>query len=170
MSKIKKNNFNKIRFFLFTHSYPGKTISFFLKQKYRSKKLLKVLKRFSNILDFNYKQLKQFVIFDIKPQCPNKRIPKELIVYLEIERELSKLKEEKLDKYSTAKEDYQRQLLYPAFERAAGNSLGKIKDDHEFSEKLGIRINEYGNIYYKVACKYKLPTIRIVPFLLRLIS
>lgn len=132
--------------------------------------MLKVLKRLSGVLDFNYKQLSQFVVFDIKLQCPYKRVPKKLRMYLDIECELLKLKEEKLDEYSTVKEDYQRQLLYPAFERAAGNSLGKIKDDHEFNTKLIIRISEYGNIYYKVVYKYKLPTIRIVPFLLRLIN
>lgn len=165
-----RSKYKNIRFFLFTHSYPGKSISAFMSQKYKSKKMPKVLKRFSDILDFNYKQLEQFVVSGIELQCPYKRIPKEQKVYLEIERELLKLKEEKSDKYSTAKEDYQRQLLYPAFERAAGNSLGKIKDDHEFSTRLSVRINEYGNIYYKVAYRYKLPTIRIVPFLLRLIS
>lgn len=162
--------YERIRFFLFTHSYAGKNISLFLKNKYKSKKLLKVTKRLSGILDFNFNQLNQFVIFDIKPQCSYKRVPKELKVYLEIEQELSKIKEEKLDEYSTALEDYQRQLLYPALERAAGNSLEKIGNDKEFDIKIIERINEYGNIYYKVAYKYKLPTIRIVPFLLRLIN
>jgi len=112
----------------------------------------------------------RFFIFDIKPKCPLKRISSLLKIYLEIEKELRNVVDEKLDEYSTAKEDYQRQLLLPAIERAAGNSLRKIEDDRKFEIKLGERIKEYGNIYYKVAYKYKLPTMRIVPFLLRLIT
>lgn len=165
-----KSKYESTRFFLFTHSYSGKTISLFLKKKYRSKKLSIVIKRLSGILNFNFKQLSQFIVFDIKPRFFYKKVPKKLKVYLEIEAELSKIKEEKLDEYSTALEDYQRQLLFPAFERAAGNLLEIIENDKEFDTKLNERINEYGNIYYKVAYKYKLPTIRTVPFLLRLIN
>lgn len=68
------------------------------------------------------------------------------------------------------KEDYHNQLLSPAIERVAGNSLTKIDDDKEFETRLTDQINRYTSVYYKVAYKYKLPTIRIVPFLLRLIS
>lgn len=165
-----KEKYESIRFFLFAHSYPAKTISVILKKKYKRRKLIKVLRCFSGILNFGYKQLEEYIISDKKIKCPYKRISKDVKVYLEIESELIKLREEKIDESSTAKEDYQRQLLYPAFERAAGNSLGKVKDDSEFNEKLFSRISEYGNIYYEIAYRYKLPTIRIVPFLLRLIS
>lgn len=47
-------------------------------------------------------------------------------MYLEVEKELSKLSEEKLDEYSTALEDHQRQLLYPVIERAVENMLNEI--------------------------------------------
>lgn len=165
-----RSKYESIRFFLFCNSYSGETIASFLRKRYKNKKLLKVVKRLSQILNFSCERLESFVLQETKPTCPYQRVPSDLKIYLEIEKELIILIEEKLDEYSTAKEDYQRQLLFPAFERAAGNSLGKIKDDYEFSIKLGVRINEYGNIYYKVAYKYKLPTIRIVPFLLRLIN
>ena len=81
-----------------------------------------------------------------------------------------KLSEEKLDEYSTAIEDYQGQLLSPAIERAVGNFLADVKNDRHFQklfeEKLGSA--HYG--YYNVAYKYGLPTMRIVPFILRLIE
>lgn len=162
-------NYEEVRFFLFANSYSGNKIASHLKSGYKRSKLLKVGKSLSIVLRFKYKKVTDFVLFDIKPKCPYQRLPKFLRIYLEVEKELLKLSEEKLDEYSTASEDYKRQLLFPAVERAAGNSLGKIKDDHEFDTRLGTQINEYRNIYYKIAYEYRLPTIRIVPFILRLI-
>jgi len=75
-----------------------------------------------------------------------------------------------LDEYSTANQDYQHQLLYPAIERAAGNLLTDAVSDRKFQELLIEKIKEYTSTYYKVAYKFKLPTIRIIPFLIRLIS
>lgn len=168
--------YESVRFFLFTHSYSSQLISEYFKKKFKNKNLLKnrklakEIKHLSCVLSFSNKSLMGFYIFGLKQKCPLKRVSSKIKIYLEIEKELAKIVEEKLDSYSTAKEDYQRQLLSPAIERAAGNSLGKIEDDSEFDAKLDGTVSEYRNIYYKVAYKYKLPTIRIVPFLVRLIN
>lgn len=98
------------------------------------------------------------------------RIPYNLRIYLETEKELTKLVEERLDEYSTAKEDYQNQLLYPAIERAVGNLLADVDNDSEFQGLFDEKTKSATYIYYKVAYKYKLSTIRIVPFILRLIG
>ncbi len=90
-------------------------------------------------------------------------------IYLEIESELSKLAEEKLDEYSTALEDYQRQLLYPAIERAVGNLLGNIEDDNKFERLSEEKFRSAIYTYYKVARKYGLPIMRNLPFLFSII-
>lgn len=163
-------NYNKVRFFLFCNSYSGKKIATCLKGNYKGRNLTKVIKRFSVVLGFKHTQTGNYILIDIKPKSPYRRFPYSLKTYLEIEKELTLLTEEKLDEYSTAKEDYQRRLLSPAIERAAGNSLINVKNDQKFNKKLKEKIKRYTNIYYKVAYKYKLPTIRIVSFLLRLIG
>ena len=142
----------------------------YLKQKPEGNKLTYEIKRLSDILDFKEKQIIDYVLSDIKPDSPYKRLPYLLKIYLETEKELSKLSEEKLDEYSTALEDYQRQLLYPAIERAVGNLIEYTGDDNKFDKLLNEKLKSAIHIYYKVAYRYKLPTIRIVPFILRLIS
>lgn len=164
--KIRK----KIRFFLFTNSYSGRRISLYLKGKFGGKKLARAIKRLSDILEFEYKQTVEYVVFDAKPTCPYKRLTSHLRMYLEIEKELSKLSEEKLDEYSTALEDYQRQLLYPAIERAIGNLLDEIEDDSKFQTLLEERFKNAIYVYYKVVRKFGLPTMRNIPFILSIIS
>jgi len=159
-----------MRFFLFANSYSGKKISSCLKEALEGEKLTKAIKRLANVLDFKYRQIADYVIFDLRPISPYQRLPAHLKIYLEIEKELAKLSEEKMDEYSTALEDYQRQLLYPAIERAVGNFLENIEDDKRFQKLLETEIKSATNIYYRVAYKYKLPTIRTVPFILRIIS
>jgi len=154
---------------LFANSYSGKIIAAFIEEKCKKKRLNQVIKRLSLVLDFNPKQVKELIIFDLNPNSPYKRLPNKLKIYLEVEKELSNLVEEKLDEYSTALEDYQRQLLAPAIERAAGN-LMKDVDDKNFDKILELQIRKYTYIYYKTAYEYKLPTLRIVPFIIRLIS
>lgn len=160
----------KARFFLFANSYSAKKISIYLKVKFGGKKLTKAIKRLSVILEFGYKQTTDFIILDSKPKCPYKRLPNSLRIYLEIENELMKLSEEKLDEYSTASEDYQRQLLCPAIERAVGNLLENINDDTKFQRLMEEKFKSSFRIYYKVAYKYGLPTMRVVPFVLRLLG
>jgi len=163
-------NYESVRFFLFANSYSGKIIVSLLREGYQNKKLLKRAKRLSQVLDFSYEQLRSFILRQSEPTCPYQRVPSDLRIYLEIEKELAKLIEEKLDEYSTAKEDYQRKLLSPAFERAAGNLIQDLDDDRKFQEALELRIQKYAYVYYKIAYKYKLPTMRVVPFILRIIS
>lgn len=162
-------NYDQIRFFLFVNSYSGKKISSRLKEELEGEKLTGVIKRLANVLDFKYHQIADFVIFGLRPIPPYHRLPTSLKIYLEIEKELVKLSGEKLDEYSTALEDYQRQLLYPAIERAVGNFLENIEDDKKFQKLLEEEIKSATNTYYKVAYKYKLPTLRIVPFIMRII-
>ena len=157
-------NYEKVRFFLFANSFSGNKIATILRQKYKGKKLVKVIKKLSNVLDFEYKQARDLVLFNIEPDSPYKRLPSSIKIYLEIESELSKLSGEKLDQYSTAAEDYQKQLLYPAIERACGNLMKDIDCDIEFQKLLEEKFRIATHVYYKVAYKYRLPTIRVVPF------
>lgn len=122
------------------------------------------------MLGFQQKQITDFVLFDIKPKCPYRKMPKSIRAYLEIEKELLKLSEEKLDEYSMALEDYQGQLLSPAIERAVGNFLVDVKNDVRFQKLFEANLGSSHYDYYKVAHKYGLPTMRIVPFILRLID
>jgi len=73
-------------------------------------------------------------------------------------------------KESYVTEEYEYALLSPAIERVVGNSLTNIKDDDKFETKLIERKRVYTQWYYAVACKYRLPTLRIIPFLSRLIK
>lgn len=161
--------YQEVRHYLFANSYSGRRIILYLKTKCKKKRLSQGIKRLAIVLDFNFRKLERLVNDDLIPTCPYKRLPNKLKIYLEIEKELSALVEEKLDEYSTALEDYRGQLLAPAIERAAGNLMKDI-DDREFDKTLELKIRKYHYIYYRTAYKYKLPTLRIVPFILRLIS
>ncbi len=165
-----KKNYEHIRFFLFINSYSVQKICLYSKELFNDEESIITIERLDSVLNLNCGQHLKSVVFDIKPKSPYQRFPARLKIYLEIEKELEKLKEEKLDEYSTAREDYQHQFLYPAIERATGKSLADISSDRKFQQKLGEKIREYTHAYYKVAYKYKLPTIRIIPFLIRLIS
>lgn len=111
-------NYKEVKFFLFTNSYSGKKILMYLRGRFSGKKLTGAIRRLSVVLGFGYKQTTDFIIFGTKSTSPYKRLPNSLRIYLEIEKELSILSEEKLDEYSTALEDYQRQLLSPAIEKS----------------------------------------------------
>jgi hypothetical protein len=163
-------SYEETKFFLFANSYSGRKISVYLRGKFGSKKLVKAIERLSVILEFEYKLTADFIVFDTKPVCPYRKLPYSLKIYLEIENELMKLSEEKLDEYSTALEDYQRQLLYPAIERAIGNLLENVEDDDKFQRLSEERFKSAIYIYYKVVRKYGLPTMRNIPFILSIIS
>lgn len=66
--------------------------------------------------------------------------------------------------------DYDKAIMEPAIERVAGNHLKNIKDDKVFDAQLEELQRKYQNWYYTTAYKYKLPTSRIIPFILRLIN
>lgn len=166
---MRQKRYQEIRFYLFAKSYSGERVVSYLKTEHKKKKLSQGIKRLAIVLDFNFRKLERFINDDLIPTCPYKRLPNRLKIYLEIEKELSVLVEEKLDEYSTALEDYQRQLLAPAIERAAGNLIEDI-DDREFDRIIEQQIRKYTYIYYRTTYKYKLPTLRIVPFIIRLIA
>jgi len=166
---VSKNR-KQIRLYLFTHSYSGEKIVFSLKHKYKGKKLTNIIDRLSVILNFNNDDFTDYVMFDKRPNLPYRRVPKALQLYLEIEKELIKISEEKLDEYSTTTEDYQGQLLCPAIERAVGNFLTDVKNDNRFQMLMEENLKSAYYTYYKVVDKYKLPTMRTIPFLLRIIS
>lgn len=90
--------------------------------------------------------------------------------YLAIENEIIILKIERQDKESIIHEDYERAILSPAIERATGNSLKNIKDDFVFEKQLEELRTRYQRWYYEIAHLYKLPTLGILPFILRLIT
>jgi len=164
--------YNTERYFLFTHSYSGKAIAEHITKRCKddAARFEKEAHLLAKVLRFRHADLKKFILYPITPDVSIKIMRHDFLAFLELERELECIASEKLDEYSTAKEDYQRQMLTPAIERAARNALAEIDDDSEFQNKIQEKIQEHGRIYYKVARKYRLPTMRIVPFLLRLIA
>lgn len=120
-----------------------------MKAKCKGRKLEKAIINLATVLRFEQKQITDFVLFDIKPKCPYRKMPRSLGAYLEIEKELLKLSEEKLDEYSTALEDYQGQLLSPAIERAVGNFLIDVKNDVRFQKLFEEKIGSAHYDYYK---------------------
>ena len=90
-----------------------------------------------------------------------------MLVYLEVEREIINLTLEKQDKEKTSLEDYDKAIMEPAIERVAGNHLKNIADDKVFDTQLEELQRKYQNWYYATVYKYKLPTPRIIPFILQ---
>lgn len=91
--------------------------------------------------------------------------------YLSIESELIALAASKRNRSSFFAPDYENEsaVLSIAIERATGNILDDVENDFVFDQQLMDLQKVYLRWYYKVAYKYKLPTTRIVPFVLRLI-
>lgn len=180
--------FKKVRFSLFIHSYASYRISQGIREKYKfdnklkpkelrkkyfSKKAIPEISRLSRTLNLPYKSLWEALVLD-KTCSFAKKIPdKERIkVYLSIEYELIQLsiaKQHQSD-YTNPDYDFEFAFLSTAIERAVGNRLINIKNDSVFDYQLETLRKLYRNWYYKVAWKYKLPTIRIIPFILRLIT
>ena len=163
-------NYKDVRFFLFANSYSANKITAYLKANYKGRSLEKSVTKLARVLNFQQKQITDFVLFYVKPRCPYRKMPKSIRAYLEVEKEILKLSEEKLDEYSTAFEDYRGQLLAPAIERSVGNFLTDVKNDGRFQKLFEEKVGSAHYDYYKVVCKYGLPTMRIVPFILRLID
>lgn len=172
--------YNKVRLSLFLHSYGAYIISRLFEPKNKSYPKLKSqsIRRVSQILNLNVSLLKSYFISGKYPRkIPKpKNIAKYIIerkrifVYLEVEKEILNLMQEKQDWQDTALEDYERVLFEPALERTAGNHLCNIKDDLKFDQELNLLKVKYRTYYYYVADKYKLPTMRNLPFILRLIT
>lgn len=165
-------NLHKIRFYLFVHSYPSyifKTLC----QDLHSSKLFE--RKLANILCFKKNSLHCFFFHKT---CLRKftvaRLPKAekqiIAAYLQIEEELCLLMQQRAKHDEVFGEDYEGPVLTLAIERAVGSALCEIEDDQEFEEKRALLEKQYNHWYYWIAWRYKLPTIRILPFLLRLMK
>lgn len=165
--------FLKIRFLIFTQSYTG----------YRLAKLLhgkdnkKLIKRLAEILGLNEQELRCFIFHKscrqkFKSETQNLfKHDKKVDVYLQIEKELINLTQEREKNDDEKDQDYnERVILSIAVERVAGNNLSYIKTDSWFDKRLENVRKQYIHWYYKVVDIYKLPTMRIIPFLLRVMS
>jgi len=180
---------SKIRIALFTNSYANHRIAQVIKRKYKidrklnpkelrrkyfSKNAIPEISRLSYTLNLPYKPLWEGILLN-KSSHLNINVPdKEKIkAYLAVEKELIMLSVEKEARANSFFEpDYESEfaLLSIAIERAVGNKLINIEDDSAFTHQQEIFQKLYLRWYYKVAWKYKLPTTRIVPFVLRLIG
>ena len=182
----KYNTFYKIRFSLFIKSYIAYSIQNYLKIKYKidsnltepqlrrqfpNKRVMPEISKLSRALNLNYQLLWHFVLLGKGRKLNTKVSSQEKIrAYLAVEGEIITLKTEREEKESIIHEDYERALLSPALERAAGNSLKNVRDDLVFENQLeGLR-KRHQRWYYEIAHEYKLPTLVNYPFILRLIS
>lgn len=168
-----KYGFNKIRFALFTRSYAGYSLSDKIR---RSKTPNLLIKKLAKVLLLDKKLLRCFILHKtcqrelLRTMVKIGNSDEKAKVYVLIEKELIFLIQEKTDRNSLISEDYEYALLEPAIERVAGNNLSEITDDGEFELKMDDLVKTYRRFYYDIACKYRLPTLRIVSFILRLIT
>lgn len=171
--------YSKIRFVLFTHSYCGHFLVKRFKDKYQTNQDLVEceITKLSKVLILNRGWLRYLIFKNRLPkQCFPPRLrfyprdQQEIQIYLKIEKEIITLTLARQDKDSLVLDDYHRALLEPAIERVAGNHLSKLKDDTEFDNRLNDLRRKYENWYYAVIYRYKLPSLRNLPFILRLIS
>jgi hypothetical protein len=179
----------KIRLALFVRSYANYRIAQEIRRKYKldskltSKELqtkyfrrreIPEIARLSRSLNLPYKPLWESLLLSKTPAL-NKKMPdrEKIKAYLAIESELITLSATKINRTSSFFDpDYQDELaiLSIAIERAVGNKLINIESDSAFNHQQEILQKLYLRWYYKVAWKYKLPTTRIIPFVIRLIS
>jgi len=170
---MKKKGLEATRLALFTKSYAGYYFSQHVKE---SKDPNALTKKLAKAL-----LLKEALLYDFLSPKYSKRevskIIKEIVddkdkikIYLKIEKQLTLLIQAKSKKESYVLEEYEHALLAPAIERVAGDSVSNIKSNTRFERELTERRRIYNLWYYSVARKYRLPTLRIIPFLSRLIK
>lgn len=170
---IRKRGFKSARFALFARSYAG---YYFTQQVKVSdnpnslvRKLAKTLLFDEYILGFYLSP--KFSKSDVDRIIKNVESDKEKVkIYLEIEKQLTILIQDKGEKESYVPEEYENALLSPAIERVAGDSVSNIQSDSLFEKKLIERKRIYTLWYYSIVRNYRLPTLRIIPFLARLIK
>ena len=142
-----------------------------LHQKFSNKRAITEISRLSRVLNLNYQLLWHFILLGKSKRLNIKVNSQERIkAYLAIEREIITLKIERQDKENIIHEDYERALLSPAIERAAGNSLKNTRDDLVFEIQLEELRKRYQRWYYEIAHEYKLPTLVNYPFIFGLIT
>jgi hypothetical protein len=180
--------YNKIRLALFVRSYAHHAITHYLKTKYKiderltaqelrrkyfNKHAIPEISRLSRVLNLNYAPLWKAIIIGKNQTLGKKLTEKEKItIFISIEHELTLLAIAKQNKSAFRNPDYESELalLSTAIERAVGNALEDIEDDFSFTQQSEELKRKYIYWYYKIAYRYKLPTLRIIPFILRLIS
>jgi hypothetical protein len=172
---MRKRGFAAVRLALFAKSYAGHYFIEYIKEADDSDI---IIKRLSKTLLFK----EAFLAYFLSPKYSKRevsRIIKEtaddkdkdkIKIYLQIEKQLILLIQDRKLKESYVTEEYEYALLSPAIERVVGNSLTNIKDDGNFEIKFVERKRLYTQSYYAVACKYRLPTLRIIPFISRLLK
>ena len=171
---MNQDQYEAIRLVLFTKSYAGYYFANMIKKSDNPdkivEKLAKVLLFRKNLLVYfvSLKHSKREVQKIIKTFKHDKEYSK-IKVYLKIEAELTNLLKDKHHQESYVTEEYEHAVLSPAIERVVGNSLSRITDDVYFEAEFIKRKREYTYWYYAVARKYCLPTLRITPFLTRLL-
>ena len=169
----RKRGFQSTRFALFARSYAG---YYFMKQVKVSNDPNSLVRKLAKTLLFN----EQFLGFYLYPEfsksdvdriIKNIEYEKEKInAYLEIEKQLTTLIQDKGLKESYVPEEYENVSLSPAIERVAGDSISNIQSDSLFEKKLVERKRIYTLWYYSIVRNYRLPTLRIIPFLVRLLK
>ncbi len=172
---MRKQRFAAIRLALFAKSYAG---HYFIEYIKEANEPDIIIKRLAKTLLFK----EAFLVYFLSPKYSKREIRqiiKETVddkdkdkikIYLKIETQLTLLIQDRELKESYVTEEYEYALLSPAIERVVGNSLTNIKDDGKFEIKLIERKRIYTQWYYSVACKYRLPTLRIIPFISRLLK
>lgn len=190
MGKVAKRytTYNKIRLSLFIRSYAYHHIaqhvrrtykinerltSKELKSKYFSKSTIPEISKLARVLNLNYLLLWKSILLNQKRAVGKNLVNKEKVrIFLSIEEEIISLAIAKQNKFQFRDPDYKSELalLSIAVERAVGNALRDIEDDAIFEQSLAELKKKYTYLYYKTTCTYKLPTLRITPFILRLIS
>lgn len=170
---MNRARFEAARMALFVRSYAGQYFGEIIRT---SNDPDKMLGRVSRILLFREK----FLGFYFAPKFSKRdadRIIKEVIeenakirVYLKIEKQLTQLINDKNNHEEYVTDEYERALLSPAIERVVGDSISGIDNDSQFEQKLEKRKRIYNSWYYSVAFMYKLPTLRIIPFISRLLK
>ncbi len=170
---MRKQGFEAIRLALFARSYAGYYFVQCIKESNDpdalTKKLAKALLFKEAVLLYflSSKYSKREVSKIIKEIGDDKD---KIRIYLKIEKQLTLLIQDRKLKESYVTEEYEYALLSPAIERVVGNSLTNIKDDGIFEIKFIERKRVYTQWYYAVAWKYRLPTLRIIPFVSRLLK
>jgi hypothetical protein len=156
---------NRVRAYLFSKSYAYIVFqecihTAKLKNRKQIKIRIKKILLFGQMLHDKHFSDSKFIV----------RKDEKLSVYIRIEKELTLLSKERKERGTFDFEEYEYALLDPAIERVAGASLARIEDDRTFDTELTARKALYQRWYYQTTAKYRLPTLRIIPFLLRLLA
>lgn len=157
-------SYKRVRAYLFSKSYACSIFESYIhiakrKDKSRIRRHLKNILLFGQMINVNHApRIRSLVQKDER-----------LTVYIRIEKELTRLTKERKERGEFDLEEYESALLDPAIERVAGASLSDIEDDKKFDTELTSRKLLYQRWYYQTAALYRLPTVRIIPFLLRLL-